>query len=35
VNTKTLVYIAIAGLVGYAAYKKFVLKQMILPQIGF
>jgi hypothetical protein len=35
VNTKTLVYLAIAGLVGYAAYKKLVLKQMVLPQLGF
>jgi hypothetical protein len=35
VNTKTLVYLAIAGIVGYAAYKKLVLKQMIAPQFGF
>jgi hypothetical protein len=35
VNTKTLVWLAIAGLVGYAAYKKLVLKQMVLPQFGF
>jgi hypothetical protein len=35
VKTKTLVYVAIAAAVAYAAYKKFYLKQMIVPAAGF
>jgi len=35
VSTKNLVYLAIAGLVGYVAYKKLVQKQMAFPQFGF
>ena len=34
-NTKTLVYVALAAVVAYAAYKKLVLKQMIVPAAGF
>lgn len=32
---KHLVYVAVAALVAYAAYKKLYLKQMLLPSAGF
>jgi len=34
VSTKNLVYLALAGLVGYVAYRHFVAKTPLFPKYG-